>query len=304
MSIQLCILGSNAALPAHGRNMSAQLLCIRENYFLIDCAEGTQQQFQRFNFKSQKINHIFISHLHGDHIFGLPGLLLSMSMNNRKEKLFIYSPPGLKKFLDTSFNISQSHLSFEIIFFESNPEIEEKLFENNDLCVHSIPLLHPVPTHGFLFREKELPRKMLKEKIVEYSIPYTDIEAIKNGKDWTDSRGKTIPNTELTEHPLAPKSYAYCSDTAYFEDIIPIVSEVDLLYHEATFSNELYELAKQSGHSTATQAAEIAKAAKVKKLLLGHFSSRYKNPQILLDEAKSIFPNTLLANDGEVYSIE
>jgi ribonuclease BN (tRNA processing enzyme) len=137
-----------------------------------------------------------------------------------------------------------------------------------------------------------------------YIVIDSVLDAIKNGKDWANARGKTIPNTELTEHPLAPKSYAYCSDTAYFENIIPIVSEVDLLYHEATFSNELYELAKQSGHSTATQAAEIAKAAKVKKLLLGHFSSRYKNPQILLDEAKSIFPNTLLANDGEVYSIE
>jgi ribonuclease Z len=304
MSIRLSILGSNAALPAYGRNMSAQLICIRENYFLIDCAEGTQHQFQRFRFKSQKINHIFISHLHGDHIFGLPGFLLSMSLNNRKEKLYIYSPPGLKKFLDTSFDITQSHLSFEIVFIETNPEIVEILFENEDLSVQSIPLLHTVPTHGFLFREKDLPRKMKKEKIVEYSIPYVEIDAIKKGKDWTDASGKTIANTELTENPLETKSYAYCSDTAYFENIIPIVSEVDLLYHEATFSHELYELAQISGHSTAIQAAEIAKAAKVKKLLLGHFSSRYKNPEILLNEAKNIFQNTELANDGDVFSIE
>jgi ribonuclease Z len=304
MSIQLSILGSNAAVPAHGRNMTAQLLNMREHHFLIDCAEGTQHQFQHFGFKLQKINHIFISHLHGDHIFGLPGFLLSMSLNNRKDTLHIFGPFGIKTYLDTCFSISQSHLSFEIKFHETDPQKSYLLFENNDLTVNSFPLLHRIPTQGFLFREKIQPRKMLKEKIGEYGIPFQDITKIKEGKDWMSPNGKLIKNSELTSDPAAPKSFAYCSDTAFSNQIIPIVANADLLYHEATYTHDLLEQANLSGHSTAIQAAEIAKNAGVKKLLIGHFSSRYANPQCLLDEAKTIFPNTELAIDGHIYSVD
>lgn len=304
MSFKLSILGSNAAVPAHSRNMTAQLLNMREHHFLIDCAEGTQHQFQRFGFKFQKINHIFISHLHGDHIFGLPGLLLSMSLNNRKEKLQIFGPLGIKTYLDTCFSISQSHLSFEIIFHETDPQKSSIIFENNDLTVRSFPLLHRIPTQGFLFKEKTQPRKMLKEKIGEYGIPFQDITKIKEGKDWMSPDGSLIKNNALTSDPVAPKSYAYCSDTAYFDQIIPFVATADLLYHEATYTHDLLEQANLSGHSTAIQAAEIAKNAGVKKLLIGHFSSRYADPQCLLNEAKTIFPNSELAIDGQVYSVD
>jgi ribonuclease Z len=304
MSYQLSILGSNAAAPAHGRNMTAQLLNMREHHFLIDCAEGTQHQFQRFGFKLQKINHIFISHLHGDHIFGLPGFLLSMSLNNRKENLHVYGPLGIKTYLETCFGISQSHLSFEIIIHETDPQKSSLIFENNDLTVTGFPLLHRIPTQGFVFREKSLPRKMLKEKIGEYAIPFQDITKIKEGKDWISPDGKLIKNSALTSDPPAPKSYAYCSDTAYFDQIIPMVANVDLMYHEATYTNDLLEQAILSGHSTALQAGEIAKNAAVKRLLIGHFSSRYANLQCLLDEAKSNFPNTELAIDGQIYIVD
>jgi ribonuclease Z len=304
MSFQLSILGSNAAAPAHGRNMTAQLLNMRDHHFLIDCAEGTQHQFQRFGFKLQKINHIFISHLHGDHIFGLPGFLLSMSLNNRKENLHVFGPLGTKTYLDTCFAISQSHLSFEIIVHETDPQKSSLLFENNDLTVTGFPLLHRIPTQGFLFREKSLPRKMLKEKIEEYAIPFQDITKIKEGKDWISPDGKLIKNSVLTSDPPAPKSYAYCSDTAYFDQIIPVVANADLMYHEATYTHDLLEQAILSGHSTALQAGEIAKNAAVKRLLIGHFSSRYANLQCLLDEAKSNFPNTELAIDGQIYTVD
>jgi ribonuclease Z len=304
MSFHISILGSNAAVPAFGRNMCSQLLNIRENHFLIDCAEGTQHQFLKYGFKSQKINHVFISHLHGDHIFGLPGFLLSMSMNSRKEKLTIFSPPGLKLFLETAFSVSRSYLTYEIEYRENFPDSLNHIFENEDLSVHSFPLSHSIPCQGFIFREKELPQKMIKEKIVEYSIPYRDIDAIKKGKDWTDHLGKTISNSELTCAPSPSKSYAFCSDTIYCDNIIPFISEVDMLYHEATFSHDLLALAVKTGHSTALQAAELAKRAKVKKLLLGHFSTRYPNPKCLLDEAKTIFSQSELAVDGKVYSIE
>jgi ribonuclease Z len=304
MSFQLSILGSNAAVPAHGRNMTAQLLRIRDHWFLIDCAEATQHQFQRFGFKSQKINHIFISHLHGDHIFGLPGFLLSMSMNNRKECMHIFSPPGLQNYLDTSFSISQSHLSFEIIFHETDPQKGGLIFENESLTVSGFPLLHRIPTQGFIFKEKPLPRKILKEKISQYAIPFQDIVKIKNGSDWVDSTGKFVSNSELTVAPKEPRTYAYCSDTALYEQIIPMVAGADLLYHEATYMHDLQEQALFSGHSTAFQAAGIAKKAGVKKLIIGHFSSRYANPQCLLDEAKLLFQNTELALDGQVFSID
>jgi ribonuclease Z len=303
MSFELTVLGSNAAVPAHGRHMSAQFLRYKDHCFLIDCAEATQMRLQLFKLSPSKIKHIFISHLHGDHIFGLPGLLMSMSLNKRIEKLTIYSPQGLKELLDTVFRISTSQLSFQIEYFETNPEIVQTIFETDSLVISTIPLKHRIPSHGFLFKEKLGPRKIIREKIKEYGIPYNLIDSIKNGQDWTDNNGNVVANSEITEDPVSPKSYAYCSDTAYFEAIIPIIKNVDLLYHEATFSHDLIEQAELSGHTTAKQAAMIAKAAEAKKLLLGHFSTRYTNLNVLLEEAKDIFQQTELAVEGKLVSI-
>jgi ribonuclease Z len=303
MGFELKILGSNSATPAHGRYMTSQVLNIGEHHFLIDCAEATQMQIQRYKVRFQKINHIFISHLHGDHIFGLPGLLLSMSLNNRQEKLFIFSPPGLKLLLDTVFKVSQSHLSFEIEYIETNPEVSTIILENEQLYVTTIPLKHRIPANGYLFKEKPLPRKMNKELLAKLKIPYQYINLIKMGDGWTDEAGVYYSNQALTEDPAKPKSFAFCSDTAYSEEIIPIIKEVDLLYHEATFMHELLNQAEITGHSTALQAAKIAEAAKVKKLILGHFSSRYINPDCLLEEAKTVFFNTELAIEGGIFSV-
>ncbi len=288
MRFELIILGSNAATPAHGRHMSSQCLKYNDDFFLIDCAEGTQFQIQKYKIKYQKINHIFVSHLHGDHIFGLPGFIMTMSMNQRREKLNLYGPSGLKKFLEFNFEISQGHLNFEIEYIETNPKISQRIFENDNLSVDTVPLKHRIPAHGFLFKEKPNIRKMKKEKITELGIPFKDILSIKMGNDWQDNQGNVFLNSELTFSPPNQKSYAYCSDTSYSEEIIDLVNGVDLLYHEATFLHEMHLKAESTGHSTALQAATIAKKAKVNKLLLGHFSSRYADPDCLLQEARVI----------------
>lgn len=303
MGFELKILGSNSATPAHGRYMTSQVLDMGDLTFLIDCAEATQMQLQRYKVRIQKINHIFISHLHGDHIFGLPGLLLSMSLNNRQEKLFIFSPPGLKLLIDTVFKTSQSHLSYEIEYIETNPEVSTIIFENEKLNVTTIPLKHRIPANGYLFKEKTMLRRMKKEPLAKLKIPYQCINLIKMGDGWTDEAGVYYPNQALTEGPPTPKTYAFCSDTVYFEEIITIIKDVDLLYHEATFMHELLDKAEITGHSTALQAAKIAKAAKVKKLILGHFSSRYISPNCLLEEAKTVFLNTELAIEGAIFSV-
>lgn len=303
MNFDLTILGSNSATPAYGRFMTAQSLVLKDRHFLIDCAEGTQIRMQQFGVKLQRINHIFISHLHGDHIFGLPGLILSMSLNRRTEDLCIYSPPGLKELIDTQLRISESHLGFTINYTETNPEISQRLFEDELLTVDSIPLDHRVPAHGFLFREKPAPRKMRREKIEEYKIPFQVINDLKKGADWVMPDGTVVLNEELTLAPTATRSYAFCSDTRYSEKIIPYIKGVDLLYHEATFMHDMLENAELTGHSTALQAATIAKAAEVKKMIIGHFSARYSDLQALLAEAQERFPNTELAIDGTVYSI-
>lgn len=299
MSPELTILGSNSAVPAFGRFMTAQVLCIKERYFLIDCGEGTQMRMGQFKIRSQRIQHIFISHLHGDHIFGLIGLLMSYGLNHRTEALTIHCPPGLDIVIDAQLKLTKSTLSYPLYFNITDPSISQRILDDADLSVDTIPLKHRIPTHGFLFREKNSLRKILREKIEAYKIHFTDIPDIKKGNDWLNAEGKLIPNSELTLDPPKPRAYAFCSDTLYTETILPYIEGVDLLYHEATFMQDMWQQAEITMHTTALQAATIAQKAAVNKLLIGHFSSRYADLQPLLEEARTVFPETYLAIDGE-----
>jgi ribonuclease Z len=255
----------------------------------------------KFHVKRNKINHIFISHLHGDHIFGLIGLLMSYDLNGRTNPLHIYSPAGLEAIIDIQFS---DQPKFPLHFHVTDPSVSTILFENNRVEVTSIPLVHRVPCHGFLFAEKPYKANMLKEKIEAYQIPYQAISAIKNGADYTLEDGTVIPNDELTQAPARPRKFAYCSDTMYSEAILPIIKGVDILYHEATFMQDLLPKAQKTMHSTAQQAASIAKQAKVKQLILGHFSSRYDDLNPLLEEAKAVFESTTLVVEGKRILIE
>lgn len=303
MTFQVTVLGSNSAKPAYGRFMSSQLVNYNDKLFLIDCAEGTQFRFNDFKIKFHKICYILISHLHGDHIFGLPGVLLTMSLNNRKNDLVVIGPFGIKNYIETVLKISQSHLSFNILIKEVEISKAEIIFDDDNLIIESFPLKHRIVTQGFVFREKFLEKKIIKSKIQEFNIPFQFIDKIKRGSDWTCDDGLVISNSELTYDNPTPRSFAYCSDTEYYEEILQYIRDVDLLYHEATFMHELLAQAQKTGHSTSKQAATIAKMGNVKKILLGHFSSRYSNLIPLLEEAKGIFKNSELAIEGYTYDV-
>jgi ribonuclease Z len=295
MTFELTVLGSNSALPSFGRHLSAQILNVDSSLFLIDCGEGTQIRMMDFKVKMNKIERVFISHLHGDHIFGLAGLIMTLGLQGRSKPLYIYSPPGLEQVIDAQL---VGNYAFPVYFIVNDAGKSVLLFENQSVEVFSIPLLHRVPCNGFLFVQKTASPNMRKDKIIEYSIPYHKINAIKNGDDFVTENGRIVPHSELTSKPPPPLKYAYCSDTAYFKEIVPFVKGVDLLYHEATFMHDLLDKANKTMHSTARQAAGIARQADVKKLLLGHFSARYKNLNPLLDEAKLVFENTFLPVEG------
>jgi ribonuclease Z len=299
----LTILGCGAALPTKTRHPSAYILTVQDHVFLIDCGEGTQSQLERYSIKRSKIRQIFISHLHGDHVFGLMGLLTSYSLFGRTEAITLFSPEGLEEMIRVQLRITQSHLSYTLHFQVVDTEMSHLIFEDAKVTVHSIPLKHRVPTAGFLFREKELPRNIRPEKITEYNIPFVAIKSIKNGATFTLPSGEIVENTELTLAPPVPRSFAYCSDTMYYPPIVPIVKNIDLLYHEATFCENFASQATISMHSTAKQAALIAKAAQVKKLVIGHYSPRYNENEQFLVEAVTIFENTCLAEEGKVIEI-
>lgn len=300
-TFKITILGCSAAIPAHGRFLSAQALQVRERLYLIDCGEGTQMRMSDFNIRRSKINQIFISHLHGDHCFGLPGLLTSFSLMGRKEQLDIFSPAGLETGILSQLEMSGAMLSFPIQFHSVDTTKQKVIFEDEVVRVSSLPLKHRVPTTGFLFREKELPRNMIPEKIAELNIPCTAIPAIKKGADFKMPDGRLIPNALLTHDPPRPKSYAYCSDTAYHEPLAGMIRGVDMLYHETTFLDESAEDAKISMHSTALEAARIALLAGAGRLLTGHYSARYRDANVLVSEAQTIFPMTEVVYDGAVF---
>jgi ribonuclease Z len=303
MAIALTILGSNSAIPSIGRNPSAHLLSVNERLFLIDCAEGTQLQLRKFHIHFQRIVKIFISHMHGDHYFGLIGLLNTFHLLGRKEELHLYAPPELKEIIDLQLVSSMTVLNYPLYFHLITPNGYNLVCEDENVAVHSFPLLHSVPTCGFIFRQKKQSRKIRREAVEELSIPLQELKNIKNGADYTDDRGILHPNDTMTLDPPQPRSYAYCADTAYTESIIPYICGCDLLYHEATFMKDMSKTAKDKFHSTTIEAAEIARKAKVKKLLIGHFSARYDDLQPLLDEAKTVFPETFLAQDGAVLQV-
>jgi ribonuclease Z len=300
LKFELTILGSGSAVPTLKRNPTAQYLNIAENYFLIDCGEGTQLQIRKFGCKMQRIDNIFISHLHGDHYLGLPGLLQTMHMLGRTKPLYIHCPGELENLLTAHFLIANSKgLNFEIHYKATQTESAELLFSNSHVEVFSIPLKHKIPTTGFLFKEKPKPLAFKGEMRKAYNIPNYWIPRIKAGEDFIEEEtGKVISSKLLTVEPSPPKTYAYCSDTAYYPEIVEQIKGADLLYHEATFLNDKIDRARATLHSTARQAAEIANTAKVKQLVLGHFSARYPIVDAFLEEAAPYFKNTILAEDG------
>jgi len=305
MSIHLTILGCHSATPRVNAHPTSQYLEINNSHFLIDCGEGTQRQMRKYKVGFSKINHIFISHLHGDHFYGLVGLLSTYGILSREKEIHIYGPKGIKEVTLLQLKFSQSHAKYAIIFHELTSKESELIFEDDKVAVRTIPLNHRIYTNGFLFTEKEKPRKLNKLNISGYQeIDKADYLNIKSGKDVVLSNGKTIKNSELTIDPPKTKSYAFCSDTSYKPSITDIIKNSDLLYHETTFLADREDLAKKTKHSTSIQAAKIAKDSNVKKLIIGHYSSRYKDISLFKKEAETVFKNVDLAEPGKVFSID
>lgn len=303
MTFELTILGTNAAVPYKNRFLSGQVLNIHEQLFLIDCGEGTQLRLRDLGIKKSKIDHIFISHLHGDHVFGLMGVLTSMAMSSRKRRLTIYGPKGIEELVTTTFRLTQYISPFVIDIVEIDHRVETQLINNKGIIVKSFPLKHRVPCVGFVFKEKQMDRTMIAEKITALEIPFTAIKAIKQGADFVNTEGVVFRNDELTVPPSQPRSFAYCSDTAFDEAIATHIYGVDLLYHETTFLNDMAAQATKTGHSTALQAGQIAKLAHVGQLVTGHYSSRYDDLNPILEEAKLAFENVVLGIDGATYNV-
>ncbi|RJE70666.1 ribonuclease Z [Reichenbachiella sp. MSK19-1] len=304
MSFSVKILGSNASVPAHNRNQTSQLLTMMQVPFLIDCGEGTQVQLKKNKIKAQKIDYIFISHLHGDHYYGLIGLISSLHLYGRKKDLNIYGPPGLKEILAINLKHSQTALNYKINLTEWIYGEQQLLMETQNITVHSFPLNHRIPCSGFIFREKPKKRRIDRSKVIA-DIPPSKIISLKNGNDVFDQDGNLqYKNEDYTLDPAPSRAYAFCSDTKYDEAIIPYIHGVDILYHEATFMDNMTDRAAQTHHTTTIEAGLIAQKAQVNKLLIGHFSTRYKELLPMLAETKTIFENTELALEGYEFSID
>ncbi|WP_145861546.1 ribonuclease Z [Pedobacter suwonensis] len=301
MKFEVTILGSSSATPVFNRNPSAQLLNCNEKYYLIDCGEGTQQQLAKYNLKAARIDYIFISHLHGDHYFGLIGLLSSLHLNGRIKPIKIFGPKPLLEILEIQFKYSDTVLRYPIEFFPIEADQSTQIFENSDLTVKTIVLNHRIPTTGFIFQQKKRQRKLIKEKTDQ--VPMAYYTALKKGMDVELPNGDILRSEDYTTEADAPRCYAYCSDTLFDESYFATIKDCDTLYHEATFMHDLLERAKETHHTTALQAGEVAKITGAKKLLIGHFSSRYKTLQMLFEEAQSVFENTELAVEGRTFQL-
>lgn len=295
---EIHILGCGSALPTTRHQATSQVLNIREKLFMIDCGEGTQVQLRRSRLRFSRLNHIFISHLHGDHCFGLIGLISTYAMLERTAQLHIYAHADLQRLLAPQLDYFCKGMTFEVVFHPFNPSERTVIYEDRSVSVETIPLRHRLPTCGFLFREKPTSRHIRRDMIDFYQIPVYMINRIKNGEDYMLDDGTCIPCDRLTLPADPPRSYAYCSDTAYLPRIVEQIQGVDLLFHEATFASSEAVRARQTFHSTAEQAAKIALDAQVKKLVLGHFSARYETETVLLEEASAVFPNTVLAAEN------
>ena len=303
MSFELTILGCGSATPTLTRNPTSQHLRINNAEFLIDCGEGTQLQMLKLKCKASKLRAIFISHLHGDHFLGLPGLLSTMHLLGRKNKLRIYGPSGLEEILNQIFLASDTDLRYTIEFIQTNPHAKELLIDTANFKVHSFPLNHRIACTGFLFAEKPLPRNLRLEKITQYKVPINHMKSIKAGADFTLPNGDVIANAELTFPIKKSVSYAFCSDTAPLETLAEHIRGVDCLYHEATFLHELVNRAKDTYHSTAIHAAQAALDVGANQLLIGHYSSRYSDISDLQMEAATLFKNVRAVEDGMVFKI-
>ncbi|WP_338648439.1 ribonuclease Z [Flavobacterium sp. KS-LB2] len=299
--MKLTILGCYAATPRTFTNPTSQILEIKNRIFLIDCAEGTQVQLRKNKIRFSKINHIFISHLHGDHFFGLIGLVSTFTLLNRATDLHIYGPKGIQEIIKLQLRLSNSWTNYGLFFHELESNESEVIFEDEKVLVKTIPLKHRVYTNGFLFQEKASPRKLNLDAVQNYEIDTCYYQKIKNGKDITLEDGRVIENDKLTFDPIPAKNYAFCSDTAYNEAMIPIIENIDVLYHESTFLQSEENLAKKTLHSTAKEAATIALKSNAKQLILGHYSTRYENIDLFREEAATIFPEVLLADDGKSF---
>ena len=297
------ILGCGSALPTKRHFPTAQIVNLRGKLFMIDCGEGSQLQFRQTGLNYNRIGDIFISHLHGDHCFGLLGMISTMGLLGRNAPLRIHARPELKELMQPQLDYFCRDLPYQVEFVSFDPDSQALVYEDRSLEVYCFPLKHRVKSVGFLFREKPRQRHIIKEMIDFYGIPLKEIPAIKEGADFVDAGGRLIPNRRLTRAPKAPLSYAFCSDTAYDENIIQFIKGVNLLYHEATFGDDLEELAEVTMHSTAAQAAQIAQKAGVGQLVIGHYSARYTNEDILLQQARAFFPNTELADEGKRFDV-
>lgn len=295
------ILGNNSALPAYDRHPTAQIVTLNEQLFLIDCGEGTQMQMARYKIRRSKIKHIFISHLHGDHYFGLIGLLTSMGLLGRETDLHLYAPADLKDILDLQFKVADTHLPFPLHFHPL--ENEGTIIDTKKFSVECFATQHRIPCWGFIIREKKHPRKIDREKVLQFNIPAAYYEQLKNGEDYESKEDGIIKNSQVTIPNKAPRSYAYCADTLYDTTIAEKAKNVSLIYHECTYLKDLTERAFARFHSTTMQAADIAIRAHAQKLLLGHFSSKYEQLDLFLSEAKEVFENTELAIEGVTYTI-
>jgi ribonuclease Z len=299
----LTILGNGSGGPVQKRHYTAQTLQVENQLFLIDCGEGTQQQLFRYRVRYDRFRQIFISHLHGDHVFGLVGLLTSYSLKGRVEPMELYSPPGLRALVECTFRICGVQLSYSLVFHEVDCERVEVVFENTAVTVSTIPLHHGVPCTGWLFREQARQPNLRKDQIEAYEIPWPLLPAIKAGGDYVLPDGRVVPHDELVTPAAPPRAYAFCSDTGYSERVVEAVRGVDLLYHEATFTEELRREAGHAFHASAAEAATVAQRAGVGRLLLGHLSARFPDPEVYVREAQAIFKESTAAEEGEAYFV-
>jgi len=303
ITFTVSILGSSSAVPTSTRYPASLLVNMDYKYFLVDCGEGTQMQLRRYHYKLQKIKHIFISHLHGDHFFGLIGLISTLNLLGRKDELHVYANGQLKEIIELQLRVSDTELIYPLTFHSTDGQKSQILYEDSDRLIKSIPMNHMIPTTGFLFCEKQRPRKVNKQFLSDENVPFAEIPKIKAGADFIGPKGKIFKNKDITKDPPVARSFAFCSDTGYFEPMISEIRNVDLLYHEATFKSDMEQVANDKFHSTAAQAASIASKANAGELVIGHFSARYKNLEELFAEAKAVFPNTQLAEDGRTFDV-